>query len=90
MTNSMNIQQESVFMTPQEFVMRMLRELWADHAGVSAMQFALGSALIAVATSTAVTKASSALSATFSAVAADVSNSGEGSIASPSPSPHDD
>ena len=64
----------------RENIMRLLRALWADSEAATAVEYALLAALVSMAAITAMGTLGNALSATFLAVANDMSNSSDGSI----------
>ncbi len=64
----------------RENIMRLLRAFWADSEAATAVEYALLAALVSMAAITAMGTLGNALSATFLAVANDMSNSSDGSI----------
>ncbi len=60
--------------------MRLLRSVWADTEAATAIEYALIAALVSMAAISAIGALGNALSATFLAVANDMSNSSDGSI----------
>ena len=60
--------------------MRFLRALWAETEAATAIEYALIAALISMAAVSAIGTLGNALTATFLAVANDMSNASDGSI----------